>query len=241
MMCTPARAVGVHTISSSDHTAQPGVQTTRNRQAADLFPINRVAQSVVMTRDAAYFDLWYQNMADSSAADEIVRRVLGLPARLQSTSLLGWAALDDVVAALDVADGQLLLDLACGRGGYGLEIAWRSGVRVVGVDFSAVAIGQARLRAQALGLADRADFRVGELIRTGLAEESVDAVLVVDAIQFAEPLPQALREIRRVLAPGGRLVITCWEVDSTDERLPEALRRLDFAEQLPHAGFTEQG
>lgn len=193
-----------------------------------------------MTRDAAHFDRWYQDLADSPAADEIAQRVLGLPARLQSSSLLGWDAFEEVVAALGVVDGQVLLDLACGRGGYGLEIARRSGVRVVGVDFSAVAIGQARRRADASGLADRAEFRVGELTRTGLAAGSVDAVLVVDAVQFAEPLPQALREVRRVLVPGGRLVMTCWEVvDPADERLPEALRRLDLARRLPLAGFAD--
>jgi ubiquinone/menaquinone biosynthesis C-methylase UbiE len=98
------------------------------------------------------------------------------------------------VAALDLHGGQVVLDLACGRGGYGLEIARRSGARVVGVDFSAVAIGQAQRQAQTLGLADRADFRVGELTRTGLNTASVDAVRIVDSIQFAEPTLDALRE-----------------------------------------------
>jgi SAM-dependent methyltransferase len=191
------------------------------------------------TRDAAYFDSWYQDMVGSSAADEITRRVLGLPARMQSTSLLGWDALAEVVTALDVTDGQVLLDLACGRGGYGLEIARRTGARVLGLDFSSVAIGQATHRALAMNMAERADFRVGELTRTGLAAASVDAVLVVDAIQFAASVLDALRECRRVLVPGGRLVITCWEtVDASDERVPESLRQLDFARQLPLAGLT---
>ena len=173
-------------------------------------------------------------------ADELVQRVLGLPPELQSTSLLSWDALEEVVAALDVRGAQVLLDLACGRGGYGLEIARRSGGRVVGVDFSAVAIEQAQRRAQALGLANRADFLVGELTGTGLGAASVDAVLVVDALQFAEPTLDALEECRRVLVPGGRVVITCWEaVDATDERLPPRLRRVDLVRQLPLAGFVE--
>jgi ubiquinone/menaquinone biosynthesis C-methylase UbiE len=108
-----------------------------------------------------------------------------------------------------------------------------------GVDFSAVAIEQARHRARALGLADRAEFRVGELAATGLDAASVDAVLIVDAVQFAESKVDALRECRRVLVPGGRVVITCWEaVDATDERVPERLRQVDLAGQLPEAGFV---
>jgi ubiquinone/menaquinone biosynthesis C-methylase UbiE len=144
------------------------------------------------------------------------------------------------VATLGLGAAQVLLDLACGRGGYGLEIVRRSGSRVVGVDFSAVAIGQARHRAQVLGLADRAEFRVGELTGTGLSTASVDAAIVVDAIQFAESKPDALRECHRVLRPGGRIVITCWEaLDATDERVPARVRQLDLVRQLPLAGFVD--
>ncbi|MFJ1761501.1 SAM-dependent methyltransferase [Amycolatopsis sp. NPDC088138] len=193
-----------------------------------------------MTKSAAEFDRWYADRVESPVADELVRRMLGLPPDLQSTSLLGGAGLDEVVTALGLRAGQVLLDLACGRGGYGLEIARRSGCRVAGVDFSAVAIEQARRRAQELGLADRADFRVGQLTGTGLGTASVDAVLVVDSLQFAEPALDALRECRRVLLPGGRMVVTCWEaLDATDERLAPRMRHLDLLGQLPHAGFVD--
>ncbi|WET81621.1 methyltransferase domain-containing protein [Amycolatopsis sp. QT-25] len=192
-----------------------------------------------MTRSAAEFDRWYADRVESPVADELVQRMLGLPPDLQSTSLLSGAGLDEVVTALGLRGGQVLLDLACGRGGYGLEIARRSGSRVVGVDFSAVAIEQAQRRAQTLELADQADFRVGELTRTGLRTASVDAVLIVDSIQFAEPKLDALRECRRVLLPGGRIVVTCWEaLDDTDERLSPRMRQLDLLKQLPRAGFV---
>lgn len=178
------------------------------------------------------FDRWYTDRVESPLADDLVRRVLALPPDLQSTSLLGGAGLDEVVAALELSPGQVLLDLACGRGGYGLEIARRTGCGLVGVDFSAVAIDQAR----ATGA--HADFRVGSLTATGLGPASVDAVLVVDAMQFAEPKMDALRECLRVLRPGGRLVITCWEaLDGADARLPDRMRQLDLARQLPLAGF----
>lgn len=166
--------------------------------------------------------------------------MLGLPQDLPSTSLLSGPGLDEVVAALGLRDGQVLLDLACGRGGYGLEITRRSGSRVIGVDFSAVAIEHAQRRARALGLVDRADFRVGELTGTGLSTASVDAVLIVDSLQFAEPTLDALRECSRVLLPGGRIVITCWEaLDATDKRLSPRMRQLDLLRQLPHAGFVD--
>src|SRR6516165_5970502 len=93
---------------------------------------------------AAYFDNWYADMAVVPVQAEIQQRHLGLPPRLLSTSLLPWDGIAEVVAALRPSGGAILVDLACGRGGYGLEIAGRTGARLVGIDFSAEAVRQAR-------------------------------------------------------------------------------------------------
>jgi SAM-dependent methyltransferase len=186
---------------------------------------------------AAYFDGWYADMVGSVVKDEIQQRQLGLPPHLLSTSLLGWDGIAEVVEELALSPGDTLLDLACGRGGYGLEIASRTGARLVGVDFSTEAVRQARQHAHWLDPA--AVFQTGDLAATGLDADSIDAVLCVDAIQFAEPPDAAYREIRRVLVPGGRAVLTCWEpVDSVDDRLPDRARRVDLAGGLTAAGFN---
>ncbi|MCU7729926.1 class I SAM-dependent methyltransferase [Actinoplanes sp. KI2] len=187
---------------------------------------------------AEYFDEWYTDMVASPVKDELVRRHLGLPAHLLSTSLLSWEAVGEVAAALRLSPGQVLADLACGRGGYGLEVAHRSGADLVGVDFSAAAVRQAQEYAVRLGRVAR--FRVGELTATGLADASVDAVMCIDAVQFAEPADAVYREIRRVLAPAGRVVLTCWEpVDRGDERVPDRLRSVDLRAGLTRAGFVD--
>src|SRR5689334_4060858 len=164
--------------------------------------------------------------------------MLALPPDLQSTSLLSGTGLDEVVAALDLREGQVLVDLACGRGGYGLEIVRRTGCRLVGVDFSAVAIEQARERAAELAI--EAEFQVGHLTAIGLEVASADAVMIIDAFQFAKPKLDALAECLRVLRPGGRLAITTWEpLDPADERLPLGMRQVDLGKQLPEAGFAD--
>ena len=104
----------------------------------------RSQQPAAAARDAAYFDQWYADMATSPGRDAIVAHTLGLPPELQSTSLLSWQGIAEVTEELRMVADGLLLDLACGRGGYGIEVARRTGARLLGVDFSGVALEQAR-------------------------------------------------------------------------------------------------
>ncbi len=187
---------------------------------------------------ADYFDGWYADMTGSPVKDEIEQRHLGLPPHLLSTSLLGWEGIAEVVAELRLSPADTLVDLACGRGGYGLEIAARTAARLVGVDFSAEAVRQAREQAARLGAT--AEFRVGDLAATGLDAGSAAAVLCVDAVQFAERPEAAYQEIYRVLAPGGRAVLTNWEpYGRDDERVPRRLRTVDLRAGLTAAGFAD--
>lgn len=195
---------------------------------------------IVAELDAAYFDGWYTDLAHSPAQQRIQQDALGLPPRLQSSSLLTWDGLDEVIDLLDVGPGDTLLDVACGRGGYGLEAAARTGAALIGVDFSAVAIAQAERNVPTFELAASARFQVGDLVDTGLADRCADAVLCVDAIQFATPFLSAAREFRRVLRADGRAVLTCWQpVDRATEAIPARLRELDPARDLTAAGFTD--
>ena len=187
---------------------------------------------------AQYFDSWYADMADCPVKDEIEQRHLGLPPHLLSTSLLTWDGVAEVTGLLALRPGGTLVDLACGRGGYGLEIAARTGARLVGIDFSAEALRQARELARRLGR--EAEFCTGDLAATGQGSGTADAVLCVDAIQFAEDPDAAYRELRRILVPGGRVVLTCWEaLDAADERVPARLRRVAIEAGLRAAGFTD--
>ncbi len=187
---------------------------------------------------AEYFDGWYADMTASPVKDEIQQRHLGLPPYLLSTSLLGWDGIAEVAAGLRLAPGGALVDLACGRGGYGLEIAARTGARLTGVDFSAEAVRQAREQARRLDAT--AEFRIGDLAATGLEAGTADAVLCVDAIQFAPQPDAAYRELRRILTSGGRVVLTCWQPrDYAEDRVPGRLQRVDLEAGLTTAGFAE--
>ncbi|HZI96141.1 MAG TPA: methyltransferase domain-containing protein [Actinomycetales bacterium] len=191
-------------------------------------------------RDAAYFDRWYADMTTSTARDAIVARTLGLPPELQSTSLLTWQGIAEVTAELRMPPEGLLLDVACGRGGYGIEVARRTGARLLGVDFSAVALRQARSRGAGLLPAGRSAFQVGTLLATGVPTATVDGVMCVDAVQFADPPLAAMLEFHRVLAPGGRLVLSSWEAaDASDDLVSPRLHAVNLRRDLPAAGFVD--
>jgi SAM-dependent methyltransferase len=186
---------------------------------------------------ADYWDNWYAGKAAAHTVGEVMNRHLGLPPDLLA-GVVPAEAIPELTTELRLKPGDTLLDLACGRAGYGLTVARDSGARLIGIDVSPEALAQAREQAARLGVAD-AGFRVGDLTASGLPDASADAVLCTDAIQFPDDPSAAYREIRRVLKAGGRVALTCWEpVDRDDERLSVRLRRVDLAAGLAEVGFT---
>jgi SAM-dependent methyltransferase len=191
-----------------------------------------------MSWNADGWDRWYAEMGRSASRDQIVRRALGLPTDMDASGQLPWAGVAEVAAALNLAPGQLLVDLGCGRGGYSLEIARQTGARLLGLDFSPVAVATAASRAASADIAGRAAFCVGYMTAAGIGTGAADAVVCIETIMFAHPALDALRECRRILAPGGWLVLTCWEATNlADERLPQWARRIDLMRDLTEAGF----
>ena len=143
-----------------------------------------------------------------------MQRHLGLPADLLSSSLLPWDGIAEVVERLGLPVPATLVDLGCGRGGYGLEVAARTGASLIGVDFSLEAIDQAGRYAESLGRDAR--FVVADIAATGLPAASVDGVMCIDAVHIAPEPAAVFAELRRVLRPGGRAVVTSWEARDRD-------------------------
>src|SRR5438094_315350 len=83
--------------------------------------------------------------AAGPARDAIIARTMGLPPELRFAGVLPWQGLAEVTEELRLPRDGLLLDIACGGGGYGIEVARRADTRLVGVDFSTVALEQATL------------------------------------------------------------------------------------------------
>jgi cyclopropane fatty-acyl-phospholipid synthase-like methyltransferase len=183
---------------------------------------------------AEHFNGWYADQAATQVVAEIINRHMGFPPDTRAGTVPA-EAIPELAEELRLRPGTTLLDLACGRGAYGLLIAQKAGTSLLGVDFSAQALTEAREQAARMGVSN-ASFLTGELTATGLPDASVDAVLCTDAIQFPDEPASAYEEIRRVLKPGGRTALTCWEpLDRNDERLSPRIRRADLSAGLHQA------
>jgi demethylmenaquinone methyltransferase/2-methoxy-6-polyprenyl-1,4-benzoquinol methylase len=99
-----------------------------------------------------------------------------------------------------VSPGDRVLDAACGTGDLAIEAA-RAGARVVGLDFSAAMLERARRKAP------RLEWVQGDLLALPYGEGEFDAATVGFGIRNVADLEAGLRELRRVVRPGGRVGI----------------------------------
>jgi demethylmenaquinone methyltransferase/2-methoxy-6-polyprenyl-1,4-benzoquinol methylase len=130
-----------------------------------------------------------------------------------------------------VHDGDEVLDACCGTGDLAIECA-RLGGRVTGLDFSEPMLERARRKAPAL------EWIRGDALALPFADESFDAATVGFGIRNLADLEAGLRELVRVLRPGGRLAV----LEITRPRgLLRPFFRLWFDGLVPAAGMVLPG
>ena len=110
------------------------------------------------------------------------------------------------VEAVGARPGQRVLDVACGTGLVTAALVERWGCHVVGLDQSAAMLGRARKRAAAdPRLADRVDFVEGEAEALPFADREFDHLTFTYLLRYVEDPAATLRELARVVEPGGRI------------------------------------
>ena len=116
-----------------------------------------------------------------------------------------------LVAGVDPEPGQTLLEVTAGPGDTGFLAAPRllPGGRLISSDFVPGMVESARRGAAELGL-ENVDCRVIDVTNMDLPDASVDAVMSRFGLMLVPDQEQAMREIRRVLRPGGRLAFATW-------------------------------
>jgi SAM-dependent methyltransferase len=117
----------------------------------------------------------------------------------------GWAP--RVAQAAQIKPGQRVLDVACGTGVLAREAVSRVGPTgyVAGVDPDAGMLAVAR------ALAPSVDWREGTAESLPFPDRSFDAVVSQFGLMFFADRHRAIREMLRVLSPGGRLAVAVWD------------------------------
>jgi SAM-dependent methyltransferase len=114
-------------------------------------------------------------------------------------------------AAASVAAGERVVDVACGTGLVALEAARLVGAagRVTGVDLSGKMVEAARRRAADLGIAN-ATFQRMDAQKLELPDAGFDVALCALGLMYVPDPIAALNEMRRILRPGGRMIVAVW-------------------------------
>ena len=99
--------------------------------------------------------------------------------------------------------GKTALDIASGEG-YGSAMLAQTAHKVIGVDIAQEAVAHAQAKYQAENL----EFRIGSCTAMPLDDASVDVVVSFETIEHHDEHEAMMREIKRVLRPGGVVVIS---------------------------------
>jgi SAM-dependent methyltransferase len=143
----------------------------------------------------------------------------------------GWV--ERVADAASVGPGDRVLDVACGTGVLARHAAERTGPEgaVVGLDVNEGMLAVAGRVAPSL------EWRTGRAEALPFEDDSFDVVVSQFALMFFEEPEAALREMVRVLRPGGRLAIAVWGSldDTPGYRSMVALLRREFGDDSADA------
>ena len=114
------------------------------------------------------------------------------------------------------ARGLNVLEIGCGMGTDGAQFA-KAGADYTGVDLTDAAVELARKRFQASGL--KGNFRVADAERLDFHDESFDIVYSHGVLHHTPDIKAAVREIHRVLKPGGRAIVMLYHRGSYNYRV----------------------
>lgn len=142
-------------------------------------------------------------------------------------------ATEAAVAALGPVAGLKVLDLGCGNGNAALALA-RAGARTTGADPAERLLVSAGERFEREGL--DGEWRAARAEQLPFEDDEFDGLVSVFGVIFADDAARAAAEMRRVVRPGGPIVLTAWRGEGGVAEAVQALRSAVAEHSPPPAG-----
>jgi tocopherol O-methyltransferase len=156
--------------------------------------------------------------------------------------------------AAKIKKGMRVLDAGCGVGGSSVWLAKNIGAHVVGITLSSKQLEQAKKLSKQFGVEDKTEFYIRDYTDTKFPKESFDIVWGLESICYAPDKKVFLKEAKRLLKPGGTVVVADGFMlrdpqDAQEEKLVHDLWRgwaldnmaslLGFKKDLEKTGFSK--
>jgi ubiquinone/menaquinone biosynthesis C-methylase UbiE len=132
-------------------------------------------------------------------------------------------AIARMVSVLKPSPGHPVLDAGCGTGVHSIRVA-RLGHAVKAIDISRTVLEDARQRATAAGIVDKIDFEQADLTNLQYADGRFETIFCWGVLIHVPDIDKALRELVRVLKPGGRLALQMTNMTAFDHKLERVAR-----------------
>ncbi len=135
----------------------------------------------------------------------------GIERLYQTPDVVGQRS--QMLYALGLKPGQRVLDIGVGPGLLAFDMAQMVGDQghVAGIDLSEPMIAMTTRRCTELPWTD---FKIGDATKLEYDDDSFDVVTSTQVYEYVSDMPAALEEVRRVLRPGGRVMILDTDWDS---------------------------
>ena len=163
-----------------------------------------------MAHSSAWFDQFYDTYPRLEEAFQVELD--------ESLNPRGPDSLYDYAAELGLPAGSRVLDLGSGEGAFSIGLAERFGFNVLGVDRVPGHIERSTEALAASTVGAQVRFELGTAEALPLADASIDMVWCRDMLVHVADLEQVYRECRRVLRPGGKMLV--YNMFATDRLEP---------------------